>query len=291
MNTFLSPGITELTFPDGQPHIKVTDEYDVQAPVICRITNPADLFKLQMLASMNPFRNGLTIVYLMGGRMDRSISNREPFTLEIVAKAINAMEWKKVNIFCPHSQVSMELINNSNRLLVEEEHFYRMSIYAAAGKFTPYLDMSNPENDGIANSNIRFMVRNGHVFSIVFPDKGCSDRMRDTIDFKDFRHANYVVLDKKRELSTGKILGMKIVEGTPSAHCIILDDLCDGGATFMGAGECLRESGAERVDLAVCHGIFSKGGAIKNIDHSFTTNSYRDTSVDEQLVSVRKFFV
>lgn len=270
MNTFLSPGITEFTFPDGQPHIKINSDFDIEKSVVCRITNPADLFKVELLASMLPKRKTLSIAYLMGGRMDRAISDAEPFTLKVVADSINAMGWGKVKIFCPHSHVAMDLINNSQRILDAEELFYRTSIYSSIIMYDPafFIDLSSLD--------ARFYIRTGYEFSIVFPDKGCADRMRDTISFSDFRHANYVVLDKKRELSTGKILGMRIIEGTPSKHCLILDDLCDGGATFAGAGECLRESGAERVDLAVCHGIFSKGGAIANIDHSFTTNSYRD---------------
>lgn len=57
---------------------------------------------------------------------------------------------------------------------------------------------------------------------------------------------------------------------------MILDDICDGGRTFIEAVKHLREAGAKRVELYVTHGIFSKGveNLLDNgIDHIYTTNS------------------
>jgi ribose-phosphate pyrophosphokinase len=58
-----------------------------------------------------------------------------------------------------------------------------------------------------------------------------------------------------------------------------VDDLCDGGATFIGAAKCLRDAGAKFVGLVVPHGIFSRGVSHvldNGIDHIHTSNSFKD---------------
>jgi ribose-phosphate pyrophosphokinase len=40
---------------------------------------------------------------------------------------------------------------------------------------------------------------------------------------------------------------------------LIIDDICDGGKTFLELGKKLKELGAKSVLLHVTHGIFSKG--------------------------------
>lgn len=60
---------------------------------------------------------------------------------------------------------------------------------------------------------------------------------------------------------------------------LILDDLCDGGATFIKIAEYLEKFYPARLrHLYVCHGLFTKG--IENVsthyDKIITTNSYRE---------------
>jgi ribose-phosphate pyrophosphokinase len=57
-----------------------------------------------------------------------------------------------------------------------------------------------------------------------------------------------------------------------------VDDICDGGGTFIGLVDALKKKNAGDLYLAVSHGIFSKGfdeltGSFKTI---FTTDSFRD---------------
>jgi ribose-phosphate pyrophosphokinase len=55
-----------------------------------------------------------------------------------------------------------------------------------------------------------------------------------------------------------------------------VDDICDGGGTFLGLAEATGLPWS-RVDLYVSHGVFSKN-ALKNLSEKFeyvyTTNSY-----------------
>jgi ribose-phosphate pyrophosphokinase len=82
--------------------------------------------------------------------------------------------------------------------------------------------------------------------------------------------------EKVRDPGTGKLSGFSLVAGPDllGAHCIIFDDICDGGGTFAGVSTLLKDAGASWVGLAVTHGIFSKGFHIPGIDYIWTTNSY-----------------
>ena len=43
---------------------------------------------------------------------------------------------------------------------------------------------------------------------------------------------------------------------------LIVDDICDGGMTFIKVAEVLKNFGTKQIDLAVSHGLFSKGGSL-----------------------------
>lgn len=66
---------------------------------------------------------------------------------------------------------------------------------------------------------------------------------------------------KKRDTITGKLSGFQIVdpEKVRNRNVVIIDDICDGGGTFIGLAKELSEAGAERLRLGVTHGLFTKG--------------------------------
>jgi ribose-phosphate pyrophosphokinase len=108
---------------------------------------------------------------------------------------------------------------------------------------------------------------------LCFPDKGATKR---------YPHlAEYPVLhcEKVRDQQSGVI--EKLSLGPTSLdlrdkRILIVDDLCDGGGTFIQVAQVLQPLGPKQIDLCVSHGLFTKGrdvlhaAGIKNI---FTTNS------------------
>ncbi len=75
-------------------------------------------------------------------------------------------------------------------------------------------------------------------------------------------------------------------------YCVIVDDICDGGRTFIELAKTLKEGGAQRVVLYVTHGIFSKGiyPLEKYIDEVYTTNSFPQKVLEySDLLGVRTF--
>lgn len=240
-------------FPDGQPHFKletIDDSGFSCVNIETAIRTPHDLFQV-MLAS-GVLRNSgfseirLDIRYLMGARMDRAISVREPFTLALVAQMINSCGFSRVRILDAHSEVATKLIRNSVNVL-------------------PF--------------KVVEQVRNtlGYPVIPVCPDKGAQKRTL------ALGQGATLFCEKVREESTGKLSGFKIEDASclrkehPSiweeANFLIIDDICDGGGTFTGLAKVLREAGAKKVFLYVTHGIFSKGLPLEGIDHVYTTNS------------------
>lgn len=69
---------------------------------------------------------------------------------------------------------------------------------------------------------------------------------------------------KKRDPVTGGISGFGCEE-TNAKKVLVVDDICDGGMTFVGLAQELQKKGVETMDLWVTHGIFSRGtGLLEN---------------------------
>lgn len=286
MSTFLNQDdcndINVSGFPDGQPHLKILSISGEERTIRCRITNPTDLVRVGLAVEVlksHRFKVKLEILYLMGGRMDRRISDREPYTLKVVCNTVNAYAADSVRVFAPHSKTTVDLLNNYDEHFdcFAEESFYDMAAMKAVVALSDKFDYYKDEGAVVLDAEMRNLVRQQPI-SFIFPDEGAMKRYSKGNLLKWWSNANLVTLTKDRELSTGKIKGMKIVDGVQRDICIIIDDLCDGGATFQGAAECLKP-GASKVGLIVAHGIFSKGLPIKGVDWVGTTNSFRNENV------------
>ncbi len=108
----------------------------------------------------------------------------------------------------------------------------------------------------------------GDYDTVIFPDKGAARR------YSWIKHPNVVIGEKIRDQATGKITHYETV-GTPTGTALVIDDLCDGGATFSILAQSVSRR-VETLDLYVTHGIFSRGINIllEDYDHVYTTNSF-----------------
>lgn len=81
---------------------------------------------------------------------------------------------------------------------------------------------------------------------------------------------------KERDFATGRIIGMRMLDATPKDwRYLVVDDICDGGGTFVGLAEMLNLP-TDQLDLWITHGIFS-GKAGQLHDHYgriYTTDSH-----------------
>jgi ribose-phosphate pyrophosphokinase len=243
-----------FTFPDGQPHFKLeTYEREFgEVTIETALKSPNDLFVLAMAVSVLRDHGYSSICldcrYLVGARMDRAISVMDPFTLQLVARWINGLGLAKVRILDVHSEVATRLIRNSENKL-------------------PW-------------RTVQQVIHTCKPTALVCPDKGAVQRMLRLQDVNG--QVNTVWCSKLRNPETGALSGFGIQNYDPNPNSdgqelLIVDDICDGGGTFVGLAKELRKAGAKKVYLYVTHGIFSKGLPIEGIDRIYTTDSYEQT--------------
>lgn len=247
-----------IVFPDGQPHIKINiesiQELDKKASlqVITRISNSTDLILLLFIKNTLDYLEfeqvELHISYLMAARMDRIMLEGEPLSLKVIAQILNQANFKKIKIFDPHSEVSTALIDRSYTIT---NHQYVKDV------LEDYFQNNHKEQ-----------------FCLVSPDAGALKKIHKLAQFLGVN--NVVECTKERDLKTGALTNFKTtVESFSGLTCFIIDDICDGGGTFAGTAEMLKQKGALKVVLVVSHGIFSKGVSIKAVDEIYTTDSYK----------------
>jgi len=177
----------------------------------------------------------------------------------------------------PHSDVATALLDNSTESLYQQRW-----------------------DNFIAN---QISDKDQSKLVIVSPDAGA---MKRTLKFAQFYNQDIVddeevipvvMADKVRDVVNGKITSTTVhikdheIKGKT---CLIYDDICDGGMTFIKLAEQLRLHGAEKVILAVPHGIFSKGFRVLAdvIDQIITTDvfDYDDNIEGNLVVNVQKVF-
>lgn len=187
----------------------------------------------------------LLIHYMPYSRMDREIDG-DLFTLKYTCQFINILNFQKVFVVEPHSEVTIQLLNNAT------------AVYPALIWVKQLVqDLQFTDKD-----------------RIIFPDKGAAAR------YKDSGLKNICIFEKTRNPNTGHIENMVLKEGTipQGARCIIIDDLCSAGGTFHWAGTILKEMGASDITLLVthCEKTIFKGKLLDEnspIDRIFTTTS------------------
>lgn len=91
--------------------------------------------------------------------------------------------------------------------------------------------------------------------ALVLPDEGASRYRLDHFNLPVFQGV------KKRDVATGQLSGFSIDPNVAAYDKIlIVDDICDGGGTFVGLAQCIDKLAPEvELFLYVTHGIFSKG--------------------------------
>lgn len=203
----------------------------------------------------------LYIPYLPYARQDKGISNTTTFAKEIFLRILFKDSVDKVTTLDAHS--TNDAIESYTAL--------------------PYIKKAISDN----RPNI-----------IVFPDTGAYLRYANQLKSEEY---SFLVLGKVRHQESGTITSLSIDESLTTAEVktqlqlknnrmLIVDDICDGGATFINASLYLHENYECEVSLYVTHGIFSKGfdSLIKSgISQFYTTQSLRKNITGYELEELK----
>ncbi len=240
-------------FNGGEPHIRIDDFENKEEVYLTHRINSFNDFGLFLVAVDALKRMGVLnihafIPYFPGARQDRVAITGESLTVKVYADIINNLSIQSITILDPHSDVTTALLNNCNAL-------QNLDFIKAIQSMLP------------------------KTFALISPDAGASKKI-----FKlgqQLELKNIIECRKKRDVESGALSGFMVSsDDLKGTDCLIVDDICDGGGTFLGIAEELKKKNAGRLFLAVSHGIFSKGFDLlsKKFDKIFTTNSIRNIS-------------
>ena len=239
VNYGLEPNIQFITHSAGETHInlnpdiKVFDKYP-KVLVQAHINNSQTLMEtLNLVDALNNrlIYPTLFIPYCPYSRADRVVGygGGDSFGLDLFSSLFYGRILDLITIDM-HSLKGLEILGKR----------YKVKNYIPYDKFVINL---------IKKYNIK-------DFCLVSPDAGA----RDKVDYVAKKlNVPHLMLEKVRDQSQkGKIIAYKHVNEYPgSESAIILDDICDGGGTFIYAASCIPRP--TRLFLGISHGIFSKG--------------------------------
>ena len=198
----------------------------------------------------------LKLSYLPYARQDKDISNETTFALHTFF-GLMAMAFDHITVFDPHSTHLLDQYFGESYTVIEPELEILQAMNGCEGCY--------PD-------------------TICYPDKGASTR------YPFLNAMDSVHMEKTRIQSTGEITGVELHGEVKDKRVLIVDDLCDGGRTFIEAAKVLYAAGALEVHLYVSHGIFSAGlwplhqggimkiytrkGFISDINQKYETTNY-----------------
>lgn len=234
-----------FTFPGGERHVKLKNDVgSSRYTILARVQSSVDFFDVALAhdaLSRTGCRPRLVIPYFPYARQDRVMVPGEPLSVRVAANFINSLDFHEVVVYDPHSDVVPALLNNCR--VITNHRFVRR-------------------------------VTQGQRLTLVSPDAGAAKKAHALA--RELPFDGLIECSKERELATGKIVGQHVHGDPEGKNCLIVDDICDGGRTFIELAKALRTKGARTVSLAVSHGIFSQGEqALHALDEVYCTDSYK----------------
>lgn len=242
------------TFPGGERNVKIVDPDCIARfhsfTVCCDYRGSDDLIDILLLvnAARNVDRNvrlRLFMPYFPFARQDRVMTPGEPFALQVAVNLIKTCNFNEIEVWDPHSDVLAGMFEPGTLKIVPQEKLV-------------FIDYEQPN------------------VCLLSPDGGALKKIYKVAQF--YGGLPVVCAQKIRDASTGKIVGVDIPEEISAYDTVIIvDDICDGGASFIELSRAIREIKPEiRIELSVTHGIFSKGKDVllEHIDAVYADNDW-----------------
>lgn len=236
-------------YPNNERILFSIDEYDTTHPIRIDFIYETDIdisvlimYKRYLDDIYPENKKVLHMKYIPYSRMDRRIEGYI-FSLKYFCQTINDLNFDKVIVLDPHSNVSTALLD-------------RCCEYSIS-------------------SHINYILRNEEIDYIFYPDAGAMKRYSEILNFP----VNYFFGNKKRDLTNGDILKYELVNAPDlkGKTVLIIDDLCSKGGTFMASSSEIKANGASEVLLYVTHCELSiyKGSLLTSdlVNKIYTTDS------------------
>lgn len=257
------PGLAYNAFgyPAGELQVRLHPEtitavqVNESVTINARLSSATDLVNLVLLCNairgVNPaIQLTLNLPYLPYARADRRFVEGDCLALATMGDFLRICRFAQINALDVHSPVAARQFVASFLRNVSAEPL----IARAIDHFCPD--------------------------AILFPDDGAAERYPLECEQPQF------YATKQRDPKTGALFGLEVPDLSAFHRVLIVDDLCDGGGTFVGISEELgRRDTSPELGLYVTHGIFSKGVYVlaTRFSHVYTTDSFKKHPPDEWL--------
>jgi len=269
-------------FPDGQQNVTILGRHyswdksgklhlDMAGlpngiQISSRLNNWSDLELIvattASLREMGVKRIFLYVPYFVGARSDRKFEEGgNNYLKDVICPIINSLNFKTVTCIDPHSDVLEACINNFKKIFnLELFKWATREIYGVISEKGP-------------NST--------YPCIFISPDAGASKKIYKLAEQIGYK-GDIITCSKDRD-KEGKLTKTVVPVKDTGPLCkkdyIIIDDICDGGATFINIAQELKKLyNCNHIYLIVTHGIFSKGfdELSKYFDGIYCTNSYKN---------------
>lgn len=266
INLFESNETVELKkFAGGECHVKFLTSFSENdnVRINARLNSSDDVMNLCLavdaLRNMSVSYIEVFIPYIPYARQDRVMVPGEPLSIKVFANLINNLHLNKVIVFDAHSDVSVALLNNCQNV----------ANYEMVKSFLAQLKIAD--------------------FTLVSPDLGAYKKV-DKLAQKINYTGNIATGIKVRDLATGQIVKSDVnTHDLQGKACIVIDDICDGGRTFIELAAALKNKNAGDLYFIASHGIFSynaidklKEAGYKNVCSSNSIANREETEFFKQ---------
>lgn len=231
--------LPNFRFPGGECSVNVS-EIEIGKKTIIRADLHSSDDLICLLLTVNAIRTknldtviDLEIPYFPYARQDRVCNPGEAFSLSVVADLINGLNCASVTLYDPHSDVTPRLIQRCH--VVSQAQI-------------------------LAGSAVEDLIK-CEKLTLLASDKGAAKKTESYANILTEQGVQVEALycTKIRDQKTGRIIKTDLPNLSNAKGLIILDDICDGGATFLEIAHQVRKVHSGKLYLYVTHGIFSKG--------------------------------
>ncbi len=240
-----------IRFNGGESHIRITgDVLNQDVMIECLAMNPFApmmiLLAKDALERLGAKNIELLLPYVPYSRQDRVCNVGEALSISVFGDLLWG-EFSEVWILDPHSPVTNACIKYSHNI----DRHRLLDTY-----------LSDKEH----------MV-------LVAPDAGA---LKKTYEIARTYGMSVIECSKIRDVRDGTITGVSVHDDVDRMDCIVIDDICDGGRTFVELGKQLKLLGANELHLYVTHGIFSMGTyKLEDIYKTITCTTMMRTDLDK----------
>lgn len=231
--------LKQWSFPGGERGVTILNPELISKfrsfTIECKFSGSDDLMDIMLL--VNACRNEfygvslrLRIPYFPYARQDRVTGPGEAFALQVACNVINSCNFYEVEVWDAHSDV-------------------------LGAFFEPGVLTNIPQHKLLKEKVLSFKQGNT---ALIAPDAGALKKI-----YPLAKELNLPVIEarKLRDVSTGKINKSDIDLSLCSLYnsLIVVDDICDGGATFIQLAQVIAQGYMDKLALVTTHGIYSKG--------------------------------